>query len=399
MPVISKASAVILLLAWLLLPAVSAQTFAPPPPAPSSAPTLAPPVSPQLAPPAAPPQRPAADDIFTVGDIPVDVTDATAMQARDKALAEGQRTAFARLVQRLATDPNARVPRLDERTLNSVVRSFDIAGERTSPVRYIATLTVRFSAAAVREVLTNAGIAFTETKARPTLVLPVYVAQGSTSLFEDGNPWREAWARRPARDTLAPLVVPVGDLQDVGAIDAAAAVAGDRQKLDAIARRHGAVDVLVAVARLVAELPGSKPSVSVSATRHTTSGDTTLVESFAGDNEELAAVLAKAADWVAAELERQWKQENAITPGLESRQITISVPIESLDEWVEIRRRLTGIGIVRKAEVLQLRRREARIAVTFSGEMAQLKSALAQRDLELVDSDEPVLRLSGPARR
>jgi hypothetical protein len=339
------------------------------------------------------------DDIFTVTDVAVDVTDATAIQAREKALAEGQRAAFQKLVQRLATDANARAPRLDEGALIRVVRSFDIAGERTSPVRYIATLTVRFSPPAVREVLTNAGIAFTETRARPTLVLPIYVWQGSMVLFEEGNPWREAWARRPPRATLTPLVLPTGDLQDIGSIDATQAIAGDRQKLDAVARRYGAIDVLVAVARLASELPGAGPSVSLSATRHTTSGDTTLIESFAGDGEDLPAVLAKAVDWVETELERQWKQENAITPGQENRQITISVPIDSLEEWVEIRRRLTGIGLVRKAEVLQLRRREARIAVTYSGDLGQLKSALAQRDLELIESDDPVLRLSGPVRR
>ena len=344
-------------------------------------------------------QRPPSDDIFTIADVPVDVTDTNAIQARERAMLDGQREAFQRLVRRLSTEATPRTPRLDEAALTRVVRSIDVADERTSGVRYLATLTVRFSPSAVREMLGTAGIAFTEIRAKPMVVLPVYVAGGSSVLFEDANPWRAIWAGRRQRNSLVPLVVPLGDLQDVGAIDASQALAGDRARLDVIARRYGASDVAVVAATARLEGAAGAPSLSVSVTRHTAVGDSTLVNSFAGEAGQIDQVLARAADWVAAELERIWKQDNAIVPGQEDRQITVSVPVEGLDEWVEIRRRLAGIGLVRKAEVLHLRRTEGRIAVTYAGELSQFKSALAQRELELGDGEEPVLKLSGPERR
>src|SRR4051812_40452147 len=49
-------------------------------------------------------QRPPVDETFTIADVPVDVTDTNAIQARERALAEGQRQAFQRLVQRLSTE-------------------------------------------------------------------------------------------------------------------------------------------------------------------------------------------------------------------------------------------------------------------------------------------------------
>jgi len=341
------------------------------------------------------------DDVFTVTDVAVDVTDASATQAREKALLEGQRQAFQRLMQRLSTDANARVPRLDERTLLTLVRSIDVANERTSAVRYLATLTVRFNPTAVREVLTSAGITFTEIKARPVLLLPVYVAGGITVLFEDRNPWREAWAQRPQRETLMPIIVPLGDLRDIADLDAKQAIAGDRMKLDALARRYNAADTVVAVANLSLDPVTSKPNVALTVTRHTAIGDQTLVDSFTGETGDRGeALLARAVDWVERELERLWKDENAIGPGQDERHLTMTVPISSLAEWAEIRRRLSGIGLVRKTDILQVTRQEGRVAVTYVGETAQLKSALAQRELELVEGEgEAVLRLSGRPRR
>jgi hypothetical protein len=341
------------------------------------------------------------DDVFTVTDVAVDVTDATATQAREKALLDGQRQAFQRLMQRLSTDANARVPRLDEATLFTLVRSIDVANERTSAVRYLATLTVRFNPATVREVLSSAGIAFTEIKARPVLLIPVYVAGGIAVLFDDRSPWREAWAQRPQRDTLMPIIVPLGDLRDIAELDARQAMAGDQAKLDALARRYNPADTAVAVANLSLDPLTSKPNLALTVTRHTAVGDTTLVDSFTGEAGDRGEVLlARAVDWVERELERLWKDENAIGPGQDERYITMTVPISSLAEWAEIRRRLSGIGLVRKTDVLQVTRQEGRVAVTYVGETGQLKSALAQRELELTEGEgEAVLRLSGRVRR
>ena len=339
------------------------------------------------------------DDVFTVSDVMVDVTDATASQAREKAHLDGQRQAFQKLMQRLATDTNVRAPRLDEATLTGLVRSIDVVNERTSAVRYLATLTVRFNPAAVRDVMGTAGVAFTETKAKPVLVVPVYSVGGSTILFDDRNPWREAWARRPPRDTLVPIVVPLGDLRDIGDLGAREAMAGDAAKLEALARRYGAAEA--AVAALSLDAITTKPTVALTVTRHSGGGESTLVDSFTGESADQAeALLAKAVAWVERELERLWKEENAVGPGQDERRITLSVPIASLAEWTEIRRRLSSIGLVQKAEVVQLTRQEGRIAVTYVGETGQLKSALAQRDLQLVESEsEAVLRLTGPVRR
>jgi hypothetical protein len=68
------------------------------------------------------------------------------------------------------------------------------------------------------------------------------------------------------------------------------------------------------------------------------------------------------------------------------RTITVRVPISGLDEWVELRRRLEGLPQLQRAEVRYLAQDEGKLDLVFSGEPAALMQALAQRQLQLVQS-------------
>jgi len=80
--------------------------------------------------------------------------------------------------------------------------------------------------------------------------------------------------------------------------------------------------------------------------------------------------------------------------------LSVVVPIASLRDWVEIRRRLTGIPTVQRAEVRSLARTEGELNLVYFGDETQLQQALAQRQLSLLqDAQQWVLQLgeySGP---
>jgi len=90
--------------------------------------------------------------------VAVDRTAATATQAREEALAEGRRVALQRLLERLAPpEDRARLPRLSDVQVLDLVQSFEVESERTSAVRYLAILTVRFQPEGIRTLLRQAG--------------------------------------------------------------------------------------------------------------------------------------------------------------------------------------------------------------------------------------------------
>ena len=76
------------------------------------------------------------------------------------------------------------------------------------------------------------------------------------------------------------------------------------------------------------------------------------------------------------------------------RTLSVSVPIASLRDWVEVRRRLAGIATVQRAEVRALARTEGQLNLFYFGDETQLQQALAQRQLSLLqDAQQWVLQL------
>ena len=121
----------------------------------------------------------AANDVFTVRNVPVDATSDGAAQARDIAIAQGQRAAFQRLLQWLTRRVDwSRLPDVGADQLANLVLGFQVAEERSSATHYIAKVTYSFKPPAIRNLLRTASVGFSETRSRPVLVLPVYESPG-----------------------------------------------------------------------------------------------------------------------------------------------------------------------------------------------------------------------------
>jgi hypothetical protein len=322
----------------------------------------------------------AQDDPFTVRNVEVDVTAADAMAAREKAIDEAQRKAFERLVGRLATEGGAKAMAPPEgRALDELVRNFEVDSEKVSAVRYIATFTVRFKPDAIRSLLRSQSVTFTETQSRPLLVLPLYRADGALVLWDDPNPWREAWWKLGATDGVVPLTMPNGDIADVQDINAEQALAREPERIRAIAKRYGASGVLLAFATLRAD--GKAVDVTVTRTG-TALPEQTLVFSFF-DEPDVEGLLAKAAHEVRKAVEDAWKRDNVLRFD-NPQTVTIKAPFSSLAEWADLRRRLASVPSISKTEIVSFTREAATLAVTFPGDEEQLAAALSTRDLALV---------------
>lgn len=330
-----------------------------------------------------------AKDVFTVADVPLDATAASANAARDAARVDGERRAYAQLFSRLtlAADHD-RMPAANEAMLNDLISGFEVAKERSSSVRYLANYTFHFRAAAMRALLKKAGFPFAETPSRPLVVLAVSEGGTAPVLWDDPNPWRDAWGAHPPAPGLVPLILPVGDLEDVQAIAAEAAVAGDDGGLKAISEHYGGADVLVARVQLdTAVTPHTLAATSTRFSIATAQPPESWTKSFAAaagesDGDLLGRVVAS----TAAQVEEAWKQAN-ILDFKHTGTIVVRVPAPDLQSWVAVRDRLTGIPAIARSELVSIDRGEARVALHYVGDPAQLRVALAQRDLELQGDD------------
>lgn len=329
----------------------------------------------------------AAQDVFVVEGIRVDATAADATAARELALAGGTREAYRKLVERIVQRENhARLPDPRPADLNAMVFSLQIENERTSPTRYLANLTVNFRRDAIRALLQRAGIPFAETASRPVLIVPVYSAAGAQLLWDDPNPWRQAWEIVRTRNSLSPMVLANGDLTDVGLISAQQAIGGDRTRLNAIAQRYGVEDVLVAQATLRFEIGSRIPSIDVVLRRFGPSGEGTTIEGYRGDQSEtVQALLARAVGTIVGGIEERWKREHLLAFGSESV-LSANVPLANLSDWVGLRQRLERSPEIKAVEIAELSVNSAQVLLRFFGDAGRLVVALAQRGLVLSET-------------
>jgi len=339
-------------------------------------------------------------DAYAARAVPVDATAETAAAARVKAIAEAQRRGLRLVFERLVLAEDwPRLPRLNDRAIEPLVLGIEVDKERTSAVRYLAELTIRFKAAEMRELLRQAGVRFAETMSRPVVVLPVLIAAKGTEqtaiLWSEENPWRLAWADQPTGLGLVPLIVPIGDLSDADLIDAEAALAGDQAKLGLIAQRYRAAEAIVAVLKRTEDARGRNLVLQPSLARYALGGaaaEGTAPEAFpearpvtvpatANLDERLAAI---ARDQGRA-IEEQWKRAHVLRFGQEQL-LGMSLPLSSLQDLVEARRRLSDVSGVRRVEVTAITRKRARLSVAYAGDPEQLRQAAAQKDLVLAPS-------------
>ena len=331
-----------------------------------------------------------AIDVFEVKGVHVDVTAETAAAAREEALADGERLAFRRLLERLTLLADRdRLPELGREEITAYVKDFSVAEEKASAVRYLATLDFRFKQEDVRRLLIDYALPFAETTSKPLLVLPVYEAAGALMLWDDPNPWRDAWAARPIAGGLVPLVLPLADLSDIAAIGAEQAVEGDAQRLAAIAAKYGAGDVLVAHGILRLDTRRGLPDLEVYLTRYGTAlQEQTMVQTFAAAaNESLDELLRRAAAALTRQVEDNWKRDNLLRFGRPAV-LAVTVRIRGLGDWLAVRKRLQGVAVIRRTDLVLLSRAEVRVNLHYIGESEQLTLALEQADLTLSREDD-----------
>ena len=328
-----------------------------------------------------------ASDLFTIRSISVDSEADDANTARKLALADGQERALKMLLKKLTLDADHdRLPVVEGSQLGDFVQGFEIANEQRSERRYLADVTVRFEPYAVRALLWTAGIPFAESVSAPIVVLPVFQSDGVTKLWDDPNPWRDAWRRFELQEGLVDLVIPIGELVDLAAINSGQALNGNRPALRDFAAGHGADEALVTVAKLEFDANGV-PIVDVTMQRYGSVVGPLRVERFTGGSEEgIGALLSASVSKMAARIEYDWKLENLLAFD-EKEDMIIIIPIKSLQHWLRLRSGLGKLAVIRETKLLSLSRNEALMRVFYLGSVDRLVSVLAQRGLDLLLSD------------
>ena len=322
-----------------------------------------------------------AADVFTLANVAVDETAADAAAARKIALAVGQRQALARLVKRLVPlIDQSRFPPLMDEDITGLVRSFEIEREKVAPNRYIASVNFRFKPRAISALMRAHHISYAESAGDALLVLPVLTAGGNTELWGEFNPWLAAWAALPPSDGLREVIVPIGDLTDILAFDVVASSSVSQfPDPQAIASRYGAGETIVIGATLADATSHAVSAVEVSIGGPEKSRRTIYRGTVGGTVQTL---LAAAAEATRNQLEEDWKSANLLRFDRVGT-LDVDITYDGFSDWLDIRRRLDDLVLVRDVVIDQISPRFARVTLHYLGDRVRLEEALAKFSLRL----------------
>jgi hypothetical protein len=308
---------------------------------------------------------PAYPDLYTISAQRIDATAGSAILARDVAMAQGRMDAWTKLYRRFTAAAQwGKQPQLADAQLLRLVRSFEVGGERRSTTRYLADVTYHFNPAAVRLVLRQANIPYTETRSKPALVIPIIDGKS----FDAGNPWAMVWKEPAFLEGLVPLIPVMGDGEDQAVLSREDLLQLDWMAFEPLVAKYDAGEVVLAIA---SEDGNTLQVIEVTQTARQASAFGFAQSDFMAD-----------ANAVADKVAESWKGRTSVDFGTRGR-LTADVQFDSLAQWARIRAQLRAVRAVSNVDVVGIASNEAEISVSYFGRVEQLRDAMAQQSLVL----------------
>ncbi len=334
--------------------------------------------------------RTASADLFSVPGVIVSVAANSSAEAKALAERSAKEQAFRRLAERLVVPQDlAAIPQVGVAQIEPAISSFRVLDEVVTGTTFDGRFTVQFDPAATRRLLDELGLGYTEVQSRPYVIVPVYGSSPDATLWQDPNPWRTAWEGfGGVQDTLVPVKVPLGDLQDVVAVDAEQALAGNQRGLADLAANYDSAGAVVAAASVSGSPSGGGAGLSIAVRSYGEPlGEPFTVSLTQSPDEQPQAFFERGVIAVLQGLESSWKSANAVQFTAASS-LRVRALASALQDWLLIRADLEREPLVSAVRVLSLRRGEVVVELTHRGSVDQLQRALAQRGLNLVQAPD-----------
>jgi hypothetical protein len=341
----------------------------------------------------------AEESPYTVDKISVDVTDKSAVAAKNKAVAEaGEQALYTVLSRVVPFSALAQLPALPPQTADALVNGLSIRKEQYSTTRYIATLDIILNEQGVKQLLAAYGIPTNDARAPMISVLPVTLDGDKVKAGNDA--WRQAWLDIDVTNGLTPANV-LRPRPDLEAGTVRAVLAGDTSAYASLQGQYGSAPLVVAVGepvgggQFVTRLAGADGVGRINYGR---------IDQVGGENNNAAA--RDAAAFAYAIIENRWKAMQslggAVAParyedgtsapaepqGEPPRNVIAVVPFSGLKEWQDIRSRLVHVPGIQGLEVNSLSPRMASITFDYAGSLGVLQKVLGDYGFAFENRDE-----------
>ncbi len=318
----------------------------------------------------------AKDDRFSV-NVSVDVTDKNAAIARERAMAEAHRAAFNQVAKKITSDESAqRLAALPAEQLVNFIREVSVLDEKSSAVRYIATLKVNVNEDLLKTYMKEQEMPFLVQGTSRILVIPVYEGGNGTPplLWENENIWYNIWQNVSGENNVSFFPIPKTGA-NMSAIDVGQALALDDEALGKIYNINGVDDVYVVA---VTPLSGG-----LQIRLHSYKNGTNAFEGLNTNTAELS----EAARAVVSKIARQ-NRNAAVFQEKEQHEAVVLYDYEGLADMVNVENRLKEIPNILKLKTEAVSGNRAQYRLVYAGSPERLLQTLRAKHFILQDYDD-----------
>lgn len=330
---------------------------------------------------------PARADMYAVENIPVDVTAENATQAKEQAVLEAQEKAFYKMLERLtlASDMES-LPNLSNEDILNLVQDFSVSNEKTSPVRYMASVTVQFNPDAIQTFFQEHKVPYITSVAEKQLIIPILKEEGQDTFksLPEENSWYGAWTDVVTQSDLIPSILPVGDDNDALFINQESFAKEYSLDITPLLNRYKVEKALISEATINRETASVKVLVWTFQDEKYVPMDLAVTEPI---NAPLEEVLKRAAERTLYQLEQRWREKAAVRFD-NPTSMSVVVPIQNLEQWIAVRGRLDKVKLIKQYLVKAVRKDKAQIELLYAGSLDDFSASLKRENLFLDQIDE-----------
>lgn len=322
--------------------------------------------------------------LITISAIKVNETARSATEARDKAIAKGERKAFNKLVgQHISPSELYRLRNFTDEDITRSIQGYEVADEKVTAASYQAQLTFTFYRKALEELLMRENIQLPFYAEPPAIILPLYEFGERMLLWENDNIWKSAWQDViDENDSGQITVLPLGDMDDRQQVDVETVMAQDYTRLKPLIQRYNASDILIASAVLTERKETSQYEVTVKLQAIGESVVPSKEVSYVTDSltPPLQFLRYAAKDMLLHLEDYRVVKKQSDERGL---MLPVVVPIDGLQDWMYVKQRLELMPGIKEIKVEQLTPKLVELFIYHTEQLPTLRAGFEAMDLRL----------------
>lgn len=251
---------------------------------------------------------------------------------------------------------------LDKINTNLFITGYSIENEKFTKTKYSALITVNLDLSKIKNYFKNNNIAFFLEEGPKTLIIPVIKYKNRSILWDDPNPWFEAWMKRPLDANLTDFLLPTGEVEDLITLSAKDAEDFVNYKIKNMSTKYSAEEVLI----LQLEVEQTQGFYNLQLLAYQgLKEEKMLLEDFSYKKEKnLEKSILNLANAFAKKYDDLWVEDNIKRLELESYAL-VRLNYNSLSDWIKIKRSLLNSQNLSSLEIRSMTNSSAIVFIKF----------------------------------